>query len=127
MDLQSTFKYHIYRRDMFFGVQEFFCKDYIIHYGIYLHIYENHSSKFFDKSIHKSMLLHYSQQYRFPYYNNSSPFFSFCRVDRVLHDNFFNIYVYCNSIFSHISYHIEKQLFLSYILPFFDFFHIDIQ
>jgi len=42
-----------------------------------------------------------------------------------LHDNFFNIYVCYNSIFSHISYHIEKLLFISYILPFFDFFHID--
>jgi len=56
---------------MFFGVKEFFCKDYIIHYDIYLHICENHSSKFFDKSIHKSMLLQSNQRYRFLYHNNS--------------------------------------------------------
>jgi hypothetical protein len=127
MDLQSTFRYRIYHRDMFSVIQEFFCKDHIIHYDIYLHIYDIHSSKFFYKSIHKNMLLHCSLRHRFLYHNNSLPFFSFYRVGKDLHDNFFNIYVCYSSIFSRISYHIEKQLFLSYILPFFDFFHIDIQ
>ncbi len=110
---------------MSFVFLESSCKDCIYQDGIFIHIYESHNLILACKFIHKNMMVKNSQWYLRSYRKSKKPCAFSCRAGIHLSGSYVSICDYGNWEFFHIFYRIGRIDVISYILLFFEIYHID--
>ena len=110
---------------MSFEAMEFFDSLYIGLNDIFISICGNHSLKLFRKiiSMNKNFICNLLHLNFFG--KNTSLSVFFCMADNHHDDSSFHICVYDSLVSFHIFFRIERLVFIRYILPFLNFFHIN--
>jgi len=110
--LQSTFQFHIYHKDKSSEGLVFFCSCCNLLYDIFISNCEICSRVVYCKSHRMNRKELNNRRYLHFCHNSMEPYVFSCMEDMLPGGSSFHIYDDGNSIFSNISYRIEKPVFL---------------
>lgn len=86
-------------------------------------IYEIHNLKVYHRQISKQKIFKYNLQHLHFFHKSRLLSAFFCKGSIIHNDNFFHTYAFHTLTVFNISFHIEKLIFIHYILLFFRFYH----